>query len=119
MRPENLEDAALAPPDRPRLRGRIRLRESLGSEVMAHIEVAAHAAETEELEELAHETGGRSAPARADGGTAVVVGRFDPHSRAKAGDTVEIAVDTRSLHFFDAETGLGIYRDENDEGGRT
>jgi hypothetical protein len=27
----------------------------------------------------------------------------------KAGDTTAMAVDTRALHFFDPETGLGIY----------
>ena len=40
-----------------------------------------------------------------------MVGRFSPRSRVKDGDDVEVAVDTRSLHFFDPETGLGIYDD--------
>jgi multiple sugar transport system ATP-binding protein len=39
----------------------------------------------------------------------VIVGRFGPRSRVKAGDTIDVAVDTRSLHFFDPETALGIY----------
>jgi hypothetical protein len=25
------------------------------------------------------------------------------------GQTIDVAVDTRALHFFDVETGLGIY----------
>jgi multiple sugar transport system ATP-binding protein len=43
-----------------------------------------------------------------------MVGRFDAHSKVEEGETAEVAVDTRSLHFFDPETGLGIYG--NDEG---
>ena len=39
-----------------------------------------------------------------------MVGRFGPRSRVKNGDVVDVAVDTRPLHFFDLETGLGIYR---------
>jgi hypothetical protein len=27
----------------------------------------------------------------------------------KTGGTTEVAVDTRALHFFDPQTGLGIY----------
>jgi multiple sugar transport system ATP-binding protein len=118
IRPENLEDAALAPPERPRLQGKVRLRESLGSEVMAHIEVAAQAARSEEMRELARESGADEGP-RAGNDGAVIVGRFDPHSTARAGEPVEIAVDTRSLHFFDTESGLGIYGDETREGGTT
>jgi multiple sugar transport system ATP-binding protein len=38
-----------------------------------------------------------------------VIGRFNARSRAHQGDEVEVAVDTRALHFFDPETGLGIY----------
>jgi hypothetical protein len=26
---------------------------------------------------------------------------------------MEVAVDTRSLHFFDPETGMGIYKEQN------
>jgi multiple sugar transport system ATP-binding protein len=38
-----------------------------------------------------------------------MVGRFSPRSRADAGQSIEVAVDVRGLHFFDPETGLGIY----------
>jgi multiple sugar transport system ATP-binding protein len=37
------------------------------------------------------------------------VGRFSPRSRVAQGDQIEVAVDTRTLHFFDPETALGIY----------
>ena len=30
----------------------------------------------------------------------------------REGETIEVAVDTRALHFFDVETGLGIYDGE-------
>ena len=30
-------------------------------------------------------------------------------SRAREGERVEVVVDTRELHFFDLETGAGIY----------
>ena len=39
----------------------------------------------------------------------VLVGRFGARSRVKQGDPVRVAVDHRALHFFDPETGLGIY----------
>jgi len=32
-------------------------------------------------------------------------------SRVKPGENIEVAVDTRQLHFFDPQTGLGIYHD--------
>jgi multiple sugar transport system ATP-binding protein len=34
--------------------------------------------------------------------------RVNPRTRAKAGRSIELAVDTRSLHFFDTDTGLAI-----------
>ena len=40
---------------------------------------------------------------------ATMVGRFGARSRVRLGDEIEVAVDTRALHFFDPETGLGIY----------
>jgi multiple sugar transport system ATP-binding protein len=38
-----------------------------------------------------------------------MVGRFGARSRVRPGEAVDVAVDTRQLHFFDVETGLGIY----------
>jgi len=38
-----------------------------------------------------------------------VVARFNARSRVREGETVDVAVDTSELHFFDPESGLGIY----------
>jgi ABC-type sugar transport system ATPase subunit len=40
----------------------------------------------------------------------VWVARLDRDTRAAEGEKVELAVDTARLHFFDSETGEGIYR---------
>jgi multiple sugar transport system ATP-binding protein len=109
IRPEDLEDAAVAgdaPPSR-RLRGRVALREALGSEIMMHLTIEARAAVTDEIRELAEDIGGQ-APVSEHPQTAMV-GRFSARSGAKAGETVEIVVDTSGLHFFDPDSGLGIY----------
>jgi multiple sugar transport system ATP-binding protein len=109
IRPEDLEDAAVAgdAPASRRLRGRVALREALGSEIMMHLNIEARPAVTDEIRELAEDVGGE-APVSEHPETAMV-GRFSARSRAKAGDDVEIVVDTGGLHFFDPETGLGIY----------
>jgi multiple sugar transport system ATP-binding protein len=115
IRPEDLEDVALAgdaPADR-RIRGTLELREALGSEIMAHFRVDAQAAETEDTRELAEDTHGGEGPATSietDGAHgAMVVARFGARSRVREGDAIEAAVDTRALHFFDPDSGLGIY----------
>jgi multiple sugar transport system ATP-binding protein len=113
IRPEDLDDASLAADELPRLKGTVRLREALGSEVMIHLEVDARAAETDETRELASDRG-EEGGTRADSAKAVVVGRFSPRTTVREGKEVEAAVETRALHFFDPETGLGIY-DESDQ----
>jgi multiple sugar transport system ATP-binding protein len=112
IRPESLEDAVLAGGELPRLRGRAELREALGSEVLVHFSVDARPAVTDDVRELAEDVGddrvleqlGADATA-----TAMLVGRFDPHTRVREGDAIEVAVDVSALHFFDADTGLAIY----------
>jgi multiple sugar transport system ATP-binding protein len=121
IRPEELYDAALAgdaPADR-RLRMRVQLREALGSEVIVHARIAARPAETEQVEELAEDLGVRTLDGAAGDGAAAettIVGRLSPHSTVREGEMAEVVVDTRQLHFFDPETGLGIY-DETPTGG--
>ena len=109
IRPEDLEDASLEEASEgPRLRGQMTLREALGAEVMAHFTVDARPAVTDEVRELAHDVGASTTEAE-NATEATLVGRFGARSRAVAGDPVEVAVDTRALHFFDPETGQGIY----------
>jgi multiple sugar transport system ATP-binding protein len=114
IRPEHLEDAGLVRdvPEGKRLRGEIELTEALGSELMVHFKINAPPALTEEVKELAADVGEVAVTgledARAEQQT-ILVGRFEVESRVKAGETTEVAVDTRALHFFDPESGLGIY----------
>jgi multiple sugar transport system ATP-binding protein len=110
IRPEDLEDIALASdaPTGHRLRGDVQLTEALGSEIMVHFTMDARPAVTDEVRELAEDAGDDRVPQKHDE-QATLVGRFSARSRVRIGDTVEVAVDTRALHFFDPETGLGIY----------
>jgi multiple sugar transport system ATP-binding protein len=122
IRPEDLEDAGLedeVPEDRS-LSGEVVVREALGSEIIAHFTIAGTEAETEDTRELARDTGDEEGDAgvTAPEGKAVLVGRFGPRSRVREGQQVRVAVETRALHFFDPETGLGIY-DGNESKGAT
>jgi multiple sugar transport system ATP-binding protein len=116
IRPEELEDAALAkdiPADR-RLRGEVRLREALGSEIMVHFTITARAAVTEDVRELAADVG--EEVQESDEPETTIVARFNSHSRVQEGETAEVAVDTSALHFFDPETSLGIYDEATPKG---
>ena len=115
IRPEALEDAEVAtdaPADR-RLKGKLELREALGSEIVAHVGIDARQAETEDVRELAGALGDgarwRRAQLATEAEETVITARFDPRSTAREGSPVEMVVDTRGLHFFDPETSLGIY----------
>jgi len=120
IRPEDLEDAALEPDSAhdQRLRGDATLTEALGSEIMVHFTIEGKQAVTEDVLELQEDVGEDRSPApehAGDGDMATLVGRFGSRSRVRHGDQIEVAVDSRSLHFFDPETGLGIY-DQHEKG---
>jgi multiple sugar transport system ATP-binding protein len=122
IRPEDLEDASLepdSPPDR-RLRGLVELREALGSELMVHFTVeGTRAALTEDVKELAVDAGAPSEGTALEsrGSGALLVGRFGARAAVEERKEIEVAVDTRSLHFFDAETSQGIYDGDKSEKG--
>jgi multiple sugar transport system ATP-binding protein len=113
IRPESLEDAALVSGERPRLRGRAEIREALGSEMLVHFTVAARPAVTEDVRQLAEDVGDDRALDHLAEGAApaetTLVGRFDAQTRIREGDSIEVAVDPRALHFFDPATGAAIY----------
>jgi len=116
IRPEDLEDAAIdteAPANR-RVRGRVELREALGSEIMVHFTVEAPPAVTDDVRELARDVGEEAVvEAKADASHTTLVGRFSPRTEVRKGDVLEVTVDARSLHFFDRDTGMGIYKEQD------
>jgi multiple sugar transport system ATP-binding protein len=121
IRPEDLEDASLVADssgDRC-LKGEVQLTEALGSEIMVHFTIDARPAVTEDVRELAQDIGDERAMAErgvgGDESEATLVGRFGARSDVRPGKRISVAVDTRALHFFDPESGLGIY-DGNEKG---
>jgi multiple sugar transport system ATP-binding protein len=111
IRPEDLEEASVEPdsPADRRLRGTVELREALGSELMVHFTVeGTQLALTEDVKELARDADAVAVPDQTEG-SALLVGRFNVRSGVEEGKPIEVAVDIRSLHFFDPETSRGIY----------
>jgi multiple sugar transport system ATP-binding protein len=103
IRPESFEDAEFA---QGASGGRIdvvtSLREALGSEVLVHFPVSGldaggDPAAPDPLEALAGEA------------SAVFVARVHPRTRARDGQPLQLTVDTKRLHFFDPESGDGVY----------
>jgi multiple sugar transport system ATP-binding protein len=113
IRPESLADAALSRDgsERRRLSGRAVATELLGSELLAHVEIAAVPVVTEEVLEVASDVDHtllESLKSEAKEHRSVFVARLDAASRVRAEDTVELVVDTRKLYFFDLETETAI-----------
>jgi multiple sugar transport system ATP-binding protein len=123
IRPEDMEDASIAddtPPDR-RMKVDIVLREALGSEVLVHFAVDAPPVLTEDTRELIGAQVGPMAHTNvavaelekaAAVGTSTFVARLDPKTKAAERHSLDLGVDTSRLHFFEPESGLGIYGDE-------
>jgi multiple sugar transport system ATP-binding protein len=115
IRPEHLEDASVARNGGAKLRGRVLVTEALGSEILAHVELAAKPVVTDDVVEgaVVHEEEQSVAADllgdHGDGNKTTFVGRFDPASRVKPDADVELAVDTEKLQFFDLETGFAIH----------
>jgi multiple sugar transport system ATP-binding protein len=109
IRPEDLEDAAFARNDGGRITVEVDIREDMGSEVFAHFAVDAQAVTTREvLEAVEQEDVPEAVRERARRGVPFIA-RLERGTQAKEGERLELAVDTRRLHFFDPESGLAVY----------
>jgi multiple sugar transport system ATP-binding protein len=114
IRPDATEDAAIArdaPADR-RLSAVAELRETVGSEAFVHFTLDAPPVVTEDTKQLASDVGDEvleKLEEEAASRKTAFIARTHARSRAREGERVELAVDTRELHFFDLETGDGIY----------
>jgi multiple sugar transport system ATP-binding protein len=104
IRPEDVEDASLVgnAPEDVRFSAVVDVRENMGSEVFLHLPSPAPSVLTEAVKEALEEA------AEEEERHPVFVARVDRATRARAGEPIELVVDTKRLHFFDLETGAAI-----------
>jgi multiple sugar transport system ATP-binding protein len=104
-------------PEGRRLKGQVALTEALGAELIVYLNTDATPARTDEVQELARDAGAIEPSAGLAGGEGTtLVGRFGARSKARPGEQAVVAVDTDGLHFFDPESGMGIYDKTTEEG---
>jgi multiple sugar transport system ATP-binding protein len=124
IRPEDMEDASLtpdAPPDR-RITSGVILREALGADVLVHFMIKAPVVITEDTKELAGDVGQEALEAAersAIAGESEFLARLNPRTKATMGEPIDLVVDVNRLHFFDPQTGQGIYGGETEPGAST
>ena len=116
IRPEDLADAAIAHEthDDQRLSVVCDIREDMGSEVLVHFNVDAEPVTSKEVVEALvveapEDEQARIAAERAQGRGVAFVARLDRLTQAREQEGLELEVDVTRLHFFDPDTGLGIY----------
>jgi multiple sugar transport system ATP-binding protein len=114
IRPEDMEDASLVPeaPAEHRIRSEVILREALGADVLAHFTIKAPTVITEDVKELAHDVGAEALEAverGAQAGESEFMARLNPRTKAAKGEQIELVIDVHRMHYFDQETGEGIY----------
>ncbi len=102
IRPEDFEDAGLSTGggDGRVVTAPVTLLEALGSEIMVHFRLDAPTVDSGDPDAV-EDAGGESA--------ANAVGRFNPRSTVRMGDTAQITVATENAHFFDYDTREAIW----------
>ncbi len=114
VRPEDFEDARLAPANHPEgveFEAPIELVESMGSEIYAYFSFQGGEVSSDELAELARDSGIAETPS---GGAGRAVARLNPESEVKEGAKARLWFDGAKLHLFDAKDGASLRRGKAD-----
>jgi multiple sugar transport system ATP-binding protein len=110
IRPEDFEDAKLAPANHPEgveFEAPIELVESMGSEIYAYFSFQGGEVSSDELAELARDSGVAETPS---GGAGRAVARLNPESEVGEGQKARLWFDAAKLHLFDAADGANLRR---------
>ena len=108
IRPSAFEEASLVDETWARMSVTTHVTESLGSEIHVIFVIDAPPVEHKDVADLAPATEEGETAAPLYKGKSVWTARVDARSEARAGDPIELGVDTRSLYFFDPGSGLAI-----------
>ncbi|HLK76452.1 MAG TPA: ABC transporter ATP-binding protein, partial [Streptosporangiaceae bacterium] len=109
IRPSDFEDATLGNTSRGTMRVTAGVTEELGSEIHVMFTIDAPPVEHAAIVQAAETSDDADeAVAALVGGKSLWTARMSKESRVRHGSTVELAVDTRYLQFFDPASGLSI-----------
>lgn len=111
VRPEHMIEPSAVRAGHQRIRGEVVMVETLGSERLVHLRVAAEPVVTDDLLEVARDVDVATVEALRDEvreGAMVAVARFDADAAVSAGGPQEAAIRPDKIHFFDLETGMAI-----------
>src|SRR3954471_20639653 len=110
VRPSDFEDASQANPEWARMRAKADLTEELGSEINVIFSIDAPPVQHKDAADLAQDAtdGDDAAALPLSDNKALWTARVNARSRIQPGQQVELAIDNRSLHFFDPTIGLAI-----------
>jgi multiple sugar transport system ATP-binding protein len=109
VRPEQFEDAAVEQDDhadRHKFRAHVDVVESMGSELYVYFDVESQGMDSDELSELAADSGMEDLPSHGDGQQ--IVARLSSESKASPGAEVELTVDLTTLKLFAADDGRSL-----------
>jgi multiple sugar transport system ATP-binding protein len=115
VRPEDFEDARLAPANHPagvEFEAPIEVLESMGSEIYAYFAFQGGEVSSDELAELARDSGVAETPGA---GAGLAVARLNPESEIAQGERAKLWFDAAKLHLFDPGDGSNLRRSEQDQ----
>jgi multiple sugar transport system ATP-binding protein len=108
VRPSDFEDAGHSGQDWPIMSVTADVTEELGSEINAIFTIDAPPVEHKDTADLAKDEDEEDAAIPLTDNKALWTARVNARSRVRPGQTLDLAVDTTRLHFFDPESGLAV-----------
>jgi multiple sugar transport system ATP-binding protein len=108
IRPSDFEDAGHSGQDWPVMEVHADVTEELGSEINVIFAIDAPPVEHKDTADLAKDEDEDDTAIPLTDNKALWTARVNARSRVRSGQTLELAVDTSRLHFFDPESGLAI-----------
>ena len=108
IRPSDFEDASLTEQPWPTIPAVTRVIEALGSEIHVIFFIDAPPVEHKDVADLGAQEEEDESAMPLHEGKSLWTARVNARSGVRAGDRIELGVDTRNLHFFDPDSGLAI-----------
>ena len=108
IRPSDFEDASLTEQSWPRIPVVTHVIEALGSEIHVIFVIDAPPVAHKDVADLGPQGEGDESAIPLHEGKSLWTARVNARSSVRAGDRIELGVDTSHMHFFDPDSGLAI-----------